>query len=277
MVGGLPCLRCAVRTRTRRDPELRRPVELLAGDRLRHRGPGGLARFAGRAVCRARRRLRPLAQHDRQPRDRRHPVAAAVAASAGIPAGLGFSGLDGERLPAAVRHVRVDEPPAGPRGLACGGPTRDPGLLLRIAARSTTWTSTPDAVVAASAAAFLDQHAGHFWPAARWPATASTGTLLCDGHGTRGGGVAPASPASTYGPTWPARNATCSRCPAAGASGSGGQVRLRQPRSGRRLDPVRPGRRLHQAAVLSGLEAANTVLGRSLTDAISGSWYGLGS
>jgi len=137
-------------------------------------------------------------------------------------------------------------------------------------------TAEPDTVVATNAAAFLDQQAEHFWPAARgrdgfdWD-------LLCDGQGTRGGGV------TRLAGQYVRANVAGSQRYVQSLPGSR-RFRLRVDESGYQNlvlagDWTRCGLDAGciEAAVISGLEAANTVLARSLTDAISGSWYGLGS
>ena len=108
-------------------------------------------------------------------------------------------------------------------------------------------------------------------------ATASTGTCSATGSGTRGGGVARLT--SQY----VRANVDGSQRYVQSLPGSR-RFRLRVDESGYDNlvlagDWTRCGLDAGciEAAVLSGLEAANTVLGRSLTDAISGSWYGLDS
>jgi uncharacterized protein with NAD-binding domain and iron-sulfur cluster len=133
----------------------------------------------------------------------------------------------------------------------------------------------PQQVVAANAAGFLDDHAAHFWPAAG-RAHGFDWDLLADGRGTTGGGSA------RLVDQYVRANVDGSQRYVQSLPGSQ-RFRLRVDESGYDNlvlagDWTNCGLNAGciEAAVLSGLEAANTVLGDPLMSGISGSWYGVG-
>lgn len=132
----------------------------------------------------------------------------------------------------------------------------------------------PDEVVTANAIRFLDRHAGHFWPAAA-TATGFRWELLSDGTGS------PVDPDRPLAGQYVRANVTGSQRYVQSLPGTQ-RSRLRVDESGYRNlvlagDWTNCGLNAGcvEAAVLSGLEAANIVLGRSLMSEVSGSWYGL--
>lgn len=132
----------------------------------------------------------------------------------------------------------------------------------------------PQEVATANAARFLDDHAGHFWPAAVGP-EGFDWDLLADGRGTVGGG------AGRLASQYVRANVEGSQRYVQSLPGSQ-RFRLRVDESGYENlvlagDWTNCGLNAGciEAAVLSGLEAANTVLGRPLMTDISGSWYGV--
>ena len=132
----------------------------------------------------------------------------------------------------------------------------------------------PDEVVTANAIRFLDRHAGHFWPAAA-TATGFRWELLSDGTGS------PVDPDRPLAGQYVRANVTGSQRYVQSLPGTQ-RSRLRVDESGYRNlvlagDWTNCGLNAGcvEAAVLSGLEAANIVLGRPLTSEVSGSWYGL--
>ena len=132
----------------------------------------------------------------------------------------------------------------------------------------------PDEVVTANAIRFLDRHAGHFWPAAA-TATGFRWELLSDGTGS------PVDPDRPLAGQYVRANVTGSQRYVQSLPGTQ-RSRLRVDESGYRNlvlagDWTNCGLNAGciEAAVLSGLEAANIVLGRPLMSEVSGSWYGL--
>ena len=129
--------------------------------------------------------------------------------------------------------------------------------------------------MAANATRFLDDHAGHFWPAPP-DRDGFDWDLLVDGHGSRGTG--PARLAGQY----VRANVEGSQRYVQSLPGSQ-RYRLRVDESGYEHlvlagDWTNCGLNAGciEAATMSGLEAANTILGRPLDDGITGSWYGVG-
>lgn len=120
----------------------------------------------------------------------------------------------------------------------------------------------PTTVVTANATRFLDDHAGHFWPAA----------VTADGFDQ-----------TLVTGRYVRANVTGSERYVQSLPGSQ-RHRLRVDESGYAHlvlagDWTNCGLNAGciEAATLSGLQAANTVLGRDLADGIAGSWYGIGS
>jgi uncharacterized protein with NAD-binding domain and iron-sulfur cluster len=121
----------------------------------------------------------------------------------------------------------------------------------------------PDSAVVDNAARFLDDHAGHFWPAAEAGPDGFDRTLIMDQY-TR----ANVEGSQRYVQSVPGSQ----------------RYRLRVDESGY-ANLVLAGDWTNcglnagciEAAVISGLEAANTVLGRPLMSDVVGSWYGVGS
>ncbi len=135
--------------------------------------------------------------------------------------------------------------------------------------------SDPQAVVTANATRFLDEHAGHFWPNAAGPDGFAWNELV-DGDGTRGSG------ADRLSGQYVRANAEGSQRYVQSLPGSQ-RHRLRVDESGYEHlvlagDWTNCGLNAGciEAATMSGLEAANTVLGDPLMTRISGSWYGVG-
>ena len=134
----------------------------------------------------------------------------------------------------------------------------------------------PVEVVTTNAIRFLDRHAGHFWPAA----ASSTGfrwELLADGTSS------PTESGRRLAGQYVRANVTGSERYVQSIPGTQ-RSRLRVDESGYRNlvlagDWTNCGLNAGcvEAAVLSGLEAANTVLGRPLMSDVSGSWYGVES
>lgn len=157
-------------------------------------------------------------------------------------------------------------------------PARDqPGTLGYFCGSLPTDPGTDPALTAhAAAVRFLDEHAGHFWPAA-------VGTdgfcweLLVDGEGSTDAG--PDRLAGQY----LRANTEGSQRYVQSLPGTQ-RFRLRADRSGY-ANLVLAGDWTDcglnagciEAAVLSGLQAANVVLGRPLLTAIAGTWYGIAS
>ncbi|MFT4167258.1 MAG: FAD-dependent oxidoreductase [Microlunatus sp.] len=132
----------------------------------------------------------------------------------------------------------------------------------------------PVEVATANAVRFLDRHAGHFWPAATGPA-GFRWELLADGG-------SPVDPDHPLAGQYVRANVTGSERYVQSMPGSQ-RSRLRVDESGYPNlvlagDWTNSGLNAGcvEAAVLSGLEAANVVLGRPLMSNISGSWYGVG-
>jgi uncharacterized protein with NAD-binding domain and iron-sulfur cluster len=133
----------------------------------------------------------------------------------------------------------------------------------------------PQAVVTANATRFLDDHAGHFWPAAAGPDGFAWDQLV-DGGASAGEG--PERLAGQY----VRANAKGSQRYVQSLPGSQ-RHRLRVDESGYDHlvlagDWTNCGLNAGciEAATMSGLEAANTILGHRLMSGISGSWYGVG-
>ena len=133
----------------------------------------------------------------------------------------------------------------------------------------------PRAVVTANATRFLDDHADHFWPGAAGP-DGFAWDLLVDGHGSRDTG--PGGLAGQY----VRANVEGSQRYVQSLPGSQ-RHRLRVDESGYAHlvlagDWTNCGLNAGciEAATMSGLEAANTILGRPLMTGITGSWYGVG-
>jgi uncharacterized protein with NAD-binding domain and iron-sulfur cluster len=133
----------------------------------------------------------------------------------------------------------------------------------------------PRAVVTANATRFLDDHAGHFWPGAAGPHGFAWDQLV-DGHASRATG--PARLADQY----VRANVEGSQRYVQSLPGSQ-RHRLRVDESGYEHlvlagDWTNCGLNAGciEAATMSGLEAANTVLGTRLMSGITGSWYGVG-
>jgi uncharacterized protein with NAD-binding domain and iron-sulfur cluster len=136
--------------------------------------------------------------------------------------------------------------------------------------------SDPLAVVTAHATRFLEEHAGHFWPGAAGPDGFAWDQLV-EGTGARGGG--PERLADQY----VRANVEGSQRYVQSLPGSQ-RHRLRVDESGYDHlvlagDWTNCGLNAGciEAATMSGLEAANTVLGDRLMSGITGSWYGVGS
>ena len=134
----------------------------------------------------------------------------------------------------------------------------------------------PQAVVTANAIRFLDDHAGHFWPAAAGPDGFAWDQLV-DGGGSAGGG--PERLAGQY----VRANIEGSQRYVQSLPGSQ-RHRLRVDESGYDHlvlagDWTNCGLNAGciEAATMSGLEAANTILGHRLMSGITGSWYGVGT
>ena len=136
----------------------------------------------------------------------------------------------------------------------------------------------PQAVVAANATRFLDEHAGHFWPNAAGPDGFAWDELV-DGNGDGGGsqGRGPRRLAGQY----VRANVEGSQRYVQSLPGSQ-RHRLRVDESGYEHlvlagDWTNCGLNAGciEAATMSGLEAANTILGDRLMAGISGSWYGV--
>ena len=132
----------------------------------------------------------------------------------------------------------------------------------------------PQAVVTANATRFLEQHAGHFWPNASGP-DGFAWTELVDGAGTLDGG------AERLAGQYVRANVEGSQRYVQSMPGSQ-RHRLRVDESGYDHlvlagDWTNCGLNAGciESATMSGLEAANTVLGRRLMADISGSWYGV--
>ncbi|GAA3705567.1 hypothetical protein GCM10022204_23870 [Microlunatus aurantiacus] len=133
----------------------------------------------------------------------------------------------------------------------------------------------PQAVVTANATRFLDDHAAHFWPRAAGP-DGFAWEQLVDGDGSLGTG--PDRLAGQY----VRANAAGSQRYVQSLPGSQ-RHRLRVDESGYDHlvlagDWTNCGLNAGciEAATMSGLEAANTILGDQLMAGISGSWYGVG-
>ena len=133
----------------------------------------------------------------------------------------------------------------------------------------------PVEVATANAVRFLDRHAGHFWPAATGPA-GFRWELLADG------GNSPVDPDHPLAGQYVRANVIGSERYVQSMPGTQ-RSRLRVDESGYPNlvlagDWTNSGLNAGcvEAAVLSGLEAANVVLGRPLMSDISGSWYGVG-
>jgi uncharacterized protein with NAD-binding domain and iron-sulfur cluster len=134
----------------------------------------------------------------------------------------------------------------------------------------------PEQVVAAAAERFLDDHAGHFWPAAAG-ADGFDWDVLVDGRGSTGGGP------SRLIDQYVRANTDGSQRYVQSLPGTQ-RFRLRADESGYRHlvlagDWTNCGLNAGciEAAVISGLEAANTVAGASIMTGVAGSWYGIGS
>lgn len=134
----------------------------------------------------------------------------------------------------------------------------------------------PQAVVTANAIRFLDDHAGHFWPAAAGPDGFAWDQLV-DGGGSAGGG-----PERLVG-QYVRANIEGSQRYVQSLPGSQ-RHRLRVDESGYDHlvlagDWTNCGLNAGciEAATMSGLEAANTILGHRLMSGITGSWYGVGT
>lgn len=135
-------------------------------------------------------------------------------------------------------------------------------------------TADPQAVVAANAISFLEQHAAHFWPNATGP-DGFTWSELVDGDGSSGSG-----PERLTG-QYVRANAEGSQRYVQSLPGSQ-RHRLRVDESGYEHlvlagDWTNCGLNAGciESATMSGLEAANTILGDRLMTGISGSWYGV--
>lgn len=133
--------------------------------------------------------------------------------------------------------------------------------------------SDPVEAVRANAVRFLDRHAGHFWPATIGPA-GFRWELLADGG-------SPVDPDHRLAGQYVRANVSGSERYVQSLPGTQ-RSRLRVDESGCRNlvlagDWTNSGLNAGcvEAAVLSGLEAANVVLGRPLMSDISGSWYGV--
>ena len=133
----------------------------------------------------------------------------------------------------------------------------------------------PQAVVTENATRFLDDHAVHFWPNAARP-DGFAWDLLVDGHGSRRTG--PARLADQY----VRANVEGSQRYVQSLPGSQ-RHRLRVDQSGYEHlvlagDWTNCGLNAGciEAATMSGLQAANTILGQRLMSGITGSWYGVG-
>jgi uncharacterized protein with NAD-binding domain and iron-sulfur cluster len=134
----------------------------------------------------------------------------------------------------------------------------------------------PHAVVTANARRFLDDHAGHFWPGAAGPAGFAWDQLV-DGSGAVGDG--PERLSAQY----VRANVEGSQRYVQSLPGSQ-RHRLRVDESGYGHlvlagDWTNCGLNAGciEAATMSGLEAANTILGHRLMSGITGSWYGVGA
>lgn len=133
----------------------------------------------------------------------------------------------------------------------------------------------PLAIVTENATRFLDDHAGHFWPNAARP-DGFAWDLLVDGHDSHRTG--PTRLADQY----VRANVEGSQRYVQSLPGSQ-RHRLRVDQSGYQHlvlagDWTNCGLNAGciEAATMSGLEAANTILGRRLMSGITGSWYGVG-